>query len=70
MTHHPKEYGTGVNHRILPTFVKNLRVSEGMEDVNEYIENHYPDFGPIAYEDLVGLTEHVQSVFKNAGYDA
>ena len=29
MTHHPKEYGTGVNHRILPTFVKNLRVSEG-----------------------------------------
>ncbi|MGY6232200.1 hypothetical protein ACXGPA_17700 [Enterobacter asburiae] len=70
MTHHPKEYGTGVNHRILPTFVKNLRVSEGMEDVNEYIENHYPDFGPIAYDDLVGLTEHVQSVFKNAGYDA
>jgi hypothetical protein len=35
-----------------------------MEDVNEYIGNHYPDFGPIAYEDLVGLTEHVQSVFK------
>ncbi len=41
-----------------------------MEDVNEYIENHYPDFGPIAYEDLVRLTEHVQLIFKNAGYDA
>lgn len=69
MTHHPKEYGSGVNHRIFPIFVKNLRDSKGMQDVNEYIESHYPDFGPTAYDDLVGLADHMRSVFKNAGYD-
>ena len=69
MTHHPKEYGSGINHRILPTFVEKLKHTKSAEEVNIYMEKYYPDFGPTAYDDLVGLTEHIRFVFKNSGYD-
>lgn len=69
MTHHPKKYGSGINHRIFPTFVERLRHIKSTQDVNHYIEKYYPEFGPIAYDDLAGLTEHIRLVFKNSGYD-
>lgn len=37
--------------------------------VNEYVSENSPNFGPIAYDDLVGLTDHIRLVFKNAGYN-
>lgn len=31
----------------------------------QYIEKIDPEFGPIAYEDLIGLTEHIRSAFED-----
>lgn len=69
MSHHPKQYGSGINHRILPTFVERLRHIKSTQDVNHYMEKYYPECGPIGYDDLAGLTEYIRLVFKNSGYD-
>lgn len=67
-----KEYGKGVNRCILPEYVNNKRDfawAEFQLTVDKYMEKYEPDFGPVAYEDLIGLASHVRSVFNNAGYD-
>lgn len=67
-----KEFGKGVNRCILPEYVndkRNIAWSECQLAADKYMEKYEPDFGPKAYEDLVGLARHVRSVFKNAGYD-
>ncbi|AIR62533.1 hypothetical protein LH23_18285 [Cedecea neteri] len=67
-----KEFGEGVNRCILPEYVNKKRDfawSEFQLTADKYMEKYEPDFGPIAYEDLVGLAMHVRAVFKNAGYD-
>ena len=66
-----KEYGSGVNRCILPKYIEELgkEMDSGTRKINEYIESHHPDFAPTAYDDLVGLADHMRSVFKNAGYD-
>lgn len=67
-----KEYGKGTNRCILPEYVNKKRDyawSEFQLTIDKYMEKYEPDFGPVAYEDLVGLASHVRSVFRNAGYD-
>lgn len=32
---------------------------------NQYMAKYEPNFGPIAYEDLIGLTAHIKSEFKD-----
>lgn len=67
-----KEFGKGFNRSILPEYVnekRNFAWSKFQLAVDKYMEKYEPDFGPIAYEDLVGLAMHVRAVFKNAGYD-
>lgn len=32
---------------------------------NQYMAKYEPEFGPLAYEDLTGLTEHVRSAFAD-----
>ncbi|HHQ4311233.1 TPA: hypothetical protein ACSP7Z_001858 [Serratia fonticola] len=65
-----KEYGPGINRCILPVYVKELRDNlDDFQKVDEYISRHKPDFGPLAYEDLKSLTQHVRSVLKDAGID-
>lgn len=65
-----REYNPGTNRCVLPTYVEELREKTGsLTKVYDYISENNPDFGPVAFEDLIGLAEHVRSVFKNAGYD-
>jgi hypothetical protein len=51
----------GTNWVTRPVFVEKTRaeIAEG-SDVGRYIADHYPDFAPIAYSDLLGLAEHVR----------
>ncbi|GKX45538.1 hypothetical protein [Pectobacterium carotovorum] len=70
MIDQPKKYTEGVNRCIMPTYVKELREKKDETfEVYDYISEHLPEFGLIAYEDLVGLADHVRLAFKNAGYD-
>ncbi|MBP2851825.1 hypothetical protein [Dickeya oryzae] len=66
-----KEYGSGINRCILPKYVEDIKEKIGTDTrkVNEYIIDHSPSFGPNAHEDLLELTKHIKSIFKNAGYD-
>lgn len=34
---------------------------------NQYIAKYEPEFGPIAYEDLIDLTEHIRRAFPEVG---
>ncbi|MGM3225996.1 hypothetical protein [Dickeya zeae] len=66
----PKEYTEGVNRCIMPKYVKEIREKRHETfEVYDYISEHSPEFGLMAYEDLVGLADHVRLVFKDAGYD-
>lgn len=67
-----KEYGNGINRCVLTEHVNKIKDyawSEFKLTPEQYIEKYEPDFGKLAYEDLVGLAEHVSLMFKNAGYD-
>jgi len=65
-----KEYGSGVNRCILPTYVKEIQEKEDkIHKAYEYIAEHDPDFGAIAYEDLINLTEYICSEFKCSGFN-
>lgn len=63
-----KEYGTGINRCILTKYIKELR-DEVEEDYNidEYVAKHEPDFAPLAYDDLISLTEHIKTILNTAG---
>lgn len=57
----------GINWCIEPKRVeevKNLADGIGLSP-DEYIEKLEPNFGPVAYEDLIGLTEHIRSAFSD-----
>lgn len=62
-----KEYGSGTNRVILPkVFHDNTEKALNMNmALGQYMSKYQPDFGPVAYEDLVGLTEHVKEVLRN-----
>ncbi len=63
-----KEYGPGVNRCILPIYIKELQDSIGeFNKVDEYVAKHKPDFGSLAYDDLINLAEHVKCVLDAAG---
>lgn len=68
MTEHPKEYGSGINYRILPKFVKELRDRKDILVVNKYIGIFHPEFSSIAYEDLILLAAHVRMKFESYGF--
>ncbi|MEQ1963120.1 hypothetical protein ABLB69_08085 [Xenorhabdus khoisanae] len=63
-----KEYGTGINRCILTKYIKELRENtDEIHKVDEYVARHEPDFGPLAYDDLINLTEHVKTVLNASG---
>ncbi|WP_447873928.1 hypothetical protein [Serratia fonticola] len=67
-----KEYGHGINRVIYPKHVhemKNKAIKVYKLPVEKYMAEYEPDFGPLAYEDLKSLTQHVRSVLKDAGID-
>jgi len=45
-----------------------IDVSEVAREVRvpaeQYVEEKYPDFGPLAYADLSGLAEHLKATFS------
>ena len=58
---------SGVNWIIRPTFVGQI-ISEtkgdDSHDWGKYVAEHYPDFAPIAYADLLRLAEHVRKALE------
>ncbi|MEF9388691.1 hypothetical protein V4890_24195 [Ralstonia solanacearum species complex bacterium KE056] len=53
----------GTNWVIRPDFVDELASearNRGYQDVGRYIAENYPDLGPVAYADLLGLAEYVR----------
>jgi len=54
------------NWMICPKLV--IDVSEVAREVRvpaeQYVEEKYPDFGPLAYADLSGLAEHLKATFS------
>lgn len=67
-----KEYGHGINWVIYPKHVpemKNKSIKVYKLPVEKYMAEYEPDFGPLAYDDLKSLTQHVRSVLKDAGID-
>ncbi|WP_144409974.1 hypothetical protein [Cupriavidus basilensis] len=64
---HSRDFFPGkTNWMICPKLI--IDVSEMAREVGttpeQYVEEHYPDFGPLAYADLRGLAEHLKSVFS------
>jgi len=55
----------GTNWIIRPTFVDQLiskMKDDSPQDSGSYVAEHYPDFAPAAYADLLGLADHVRKI--------
>ncbi|WP_157640582.1 hypothetical protein [Burkholderia ubonensis] len=53
----------GTNWVIRPVFVDQLAGEiddSGYQGLRKHVAEHYPDFAPVAYADLLGLAEHVR----------
>ena len=61
-----KEYGSGINRVILPKKLHDAKEKANAEGVavGKYVAENQPNFGPVAYEDLINLAEHVKIVLK------
>lgn len=62
---HKRDGLVGINWTIKPgrmLEVKALALKYGLAS-SQYMAKYEPGFGPIAYDDLVGLTEHVRDAF-------
>lgn len=61
-----KEYGSGINRVILPKKLHDAKEKANAEGVavGKYMAENQPNFGPVAYEDLINLAEHVKIVLK------
>lgn len=59
----------GINWIISPSRIQ--EIAKLAEDINltphQYLSKYEPNFGPIAYDDLVGLTEHIKKYFNCNG---
>ncbi|MBW7981805.1 hypothetical protein [Enterobacillus tribolii] len=67
-----KEYGSGINRVIYPKHVHDMKhkaIQIYKMPVEKYMALYEPEFGPIAYDDLVDLTKHVIFTLRNSGID-
>ncbi|TVT81177.1 hypothetical protein [Pseudomonas sp. H3(2019)] len=65
LVEHKREYNAGSNWLIGP---RRLLEVEGIASnygltAKQYISEHEPDFGPVAYDDFLGLTENIKCAF-------
>ncbi|ABR84273.2 MULTISPECIES: hypothetical protein [Pseudomonas aeruginosa group] len=62
---HKRDGLPGTNWTITPNRLLEVwdRARELNLAPNQYMEKYEPDFGPIAYEDILGLTEHIRRAF-------
>ncbi len=63
MTGHERHTMHGINWVIRPAFVDEMQAAadaSGAPSVGQYIAEHYPAFGPAAFEDLLLLTDYVR----------
>ena len=62
---HKRDGLPGTNWTITP--IRLLEVWDRARELdlapNQYMAEYEPDFGPIAYEDILGLTEHIRRAF-------
>lgn len=69
MEEHSREMFSGAKNWIIsPKLMSELNqiaYNHGMT-VGQYIAQTYPEFGPLAYSDLAGLTAHVRSTFSGS----
>lgn len=70
LTSTKREYRNGVNHCILTKYVHDMK--ESMKKTNKvnipidsYISEIMPQFGPVAYNDLINLAKHIECFFIN-----
>lgn len=68
-----REYGKGINYCVLTKYVQDKKeemkkTNKIMYSVDSYIAKNIPQFGPVAYNDLVGLTKHIEHFFRNNNY--
>ncbi len=64
-----REYCKGINYCILTKYVqdkkeKMKKINKTTYSVDQYIAENMPQFGPIAYNDLVNLTKHIEYFFR------
>lgn len=63
---HKRDGLPGVNWIIFPSRIR--EVEKLAEELNLtpylYLAKYEPNFGPIAYDDLVGLTEYIKEIFQ------
>lgn len=64
---HKRDGLPGTNWTITP--IRLLEVWDRARELdlapNQYMAEYEPDFGPIAYEDILGLTEHIRRAFPD-----
>lgn len=68
-----REYGKGINYCVLTKYVQDKKEEMKKTDqiiysVDSYIAKNIPQFGPVAYNDLVDLTKHIEHFFRNNYY--
>lgn len=67
MGEHKRVYSPGTNRVICPKRfweIKSIAEDAGMS-AGQYMAEHEPAFGPVAYEDLAALTTYLCNVFGN-----
>jgi hypothetical protein len=66
MNYHDRIALPGRNWVIQPRFVGEVKSEVGIDSqvvLDRYIAEHYPNFGPVAYADLLNLSRHVENAF-------
>ncbi len=65
LNEHKREGLPGINWTIKPRRLLEVKEQADKLDLSpsQYIAQYEPEFGPAAYEDLVGLTEYIRQLF-------
>ena len=69
MARHSRDPLPGINWRIIPRRVfeiEGVAIDLGMSS-GQYMSKYEPELGPVAYDDLKGLTSHIQQFFLGQG---
>lgn len=69
MTGYERHAFPGMNWVIEPARIKEVETKAGALGLSpeDYLSEYEPEFGPISFEDLVGLTQYVRQVFSGQG---
>lgn len=71
MVAHQRDDLPGINWMICPKAMWEVRelALQGGVSAGQYMAENQPDFGSSAYDDLKGLTQHMEKYFKNENGD-